>query len=166
MDINTLIANENDVAGVVAELNQIKSALTVAAHDYAKAALGAADAAFKEAQAAAPCASVLSHYAEYKLLHQKAHMAMASAHIATGILLRSEETGDDRIDKINAACKIATFEPHVVFAMLEGAHNRIVLTNAMLPEKLSAGALCNPNKVKKVVPKDQDSPPEPPKEEQ
>ena len=128
----------------------MKTTLQLAAHDYAKAALGAASEAVKAVQNAAPAGAVWPHLAEYQSLSQKAENALAATMQATGMLLNAEETGDTVVDQMNLTAKVESVDAHVIHAMLEGAHNRVNLAMRGMPDNAKAGQRTNP---KALMPK-------------
>jgi hypothetical protein len=125
--------------------------LQIAAYDYAKGALSAANEAVKAVQSAAPAGAVWPHLAEYQSLAEKANCALGATMQATGMLLNAEETGDDIIDKLNLHAKVDSVDAHVVHAMLEGAATRVNLALRGLPQDAKAGQRTNP---KALLPKE------------
>jgi len=145
MDINAILTNtEEDVEQIRMALINVKGTLQVAAYDYAHAALSAANETLKCVQAASPCVAVWPHILEYRKFNQKAHATLEATAQAAGMLLMSEETGDDYLDDINADAKVASIEAHVVAAMLEGATLRMNITLQGVPQNGAPGQLCNP----------------------
>lgn len=146
MDINAILTNnEEDVQIVRAALINVKVSLQTAAHDYAKAALGAANETLKCVQAAAPIATVWPHVVEYNELIEKAQNTLNVTTQATGMLLTAEETGDPEIDQMNAAVKVDAIDAPVIHAMIEGAVTRMNLALKGIPKGVNApGARCNP----------------------
>lgn len=143
-----MMHDEGEVDAVRASLSRIKSILNIAAYDYAKASLSAAQEALESSLAAAPCASVWAHISEYQRLSNKAQEAIDTCTTAIALLLKSEETGDLDIDRINASVKLDTMERHVIASLLEGASNRAQIALQTMPENPSPGARCIPDKVK------------------
>ena len=133
----------------------MKTTLQLAAHDYAKAALGAANEAVKAVQSAAPAGAVWPHLAEYQSLSEKATNALAATMNATGMLLNAEETGDTEIDQINLNAKVESVDAHVIHAMLEGAAVRVNIALRGMPDNAKAGQRTNPKALQpKVIKKD------------
>lgn len=148
MDVNSLLTSDGDIKALRNTVISMKTTLQMAAHDYAKAALGAANEALKCVQKAAPAGVVWPHIAEYQTLAGKANNALEATMSATQMLLNSEETGDPEIDYANAVAKAETIDAHVVQALLEGAAIRMNMTLRCIPEGASAGQRTNPKALK------------------
>lgn len=144
MDVNSLLTSDGDIKQLRNAIINVKATLQIAAMDYAKAALGAANEAVKAVQSAAPAGAVWPHLAEYQALSTKANEALAATMQATGMLLNSEETGDPSIDGLNLRIKLDSVDAHVVHALLEGASVRAQLASRGLPEDAKAGQRTNP----------------------
>ena len=144
VDVNSLLTSDGDIDQLHNVLINVKTTLQIAAHDYAKAALGAANEAVKCVQNAEPAGAVWPHLAEYQSLAQKAADALNVTLAATGMLLNSEETGILDIDKSNLYAKIDSVDTHVVSAMLEGATTRFNMAMRGMPLNAKAGQRTNP----------------------
>lgn len=145
MDVNTLLTSDGDIKQLRGALINVKTTLQLAAHDYAKAALGAANEALKAVQKAAPAGAVWPHLAEYQSLSEKATEALAATMQATGMLLNAEETGDQEVDHMNLTAKVESVDAHVIHAMLEGAANRVSIALRGMPKDAKAGQRTNPS---------------------
>jgi len=149
MDINTILgSSEKDVAAIRMTLINVKATLQVAAYDYARAALGAADETLKSVHAAHPCGAVWPHIVEYNQFVKKATDTLQATSQATGLLLVAEETGTDSIDKMNADAKVDSIDVSVISSLLEGAMIRMELALRGVPENGAPGQRCNPSKLR------------------
>jgi pyruvate/2-oxoglutarate dehydrogenase complex dihydrolipoamide acyltransferase (E2) component len=144
MNINDILSETGDTAAVREALVSIGTSLRVAAHDYAHAALGASTEALGVVQASGPVAAVIPHVLEHQKYNQRSYAALNAAISATNLLLMAEQTGDDEIDHANSGVKFDAVQPDVVFALLEGAHNRMALVNSGIPKTPSPGSRCIP----------------------
>lgn len=144
MDITSLLNNDGNTEAVRGALHNVKAALRNAAHDYAEAALGAANETLKGVQAADPCCAVWPHMLEYQEFMQKAHDALNAATQATGMLLMAEETGDEHVDNMNREAKVSSLEIHVVSSLIEGANTRMNVALQGIPSNGAPGQRCNP----------------------
>lgn len=144
MHITSLLNNDGNTEAVRDALINVKSALRDAAHDYAEAALGAANETLKGVQAADPCCAVWPHMIEYQEFMNKASGAVNAATQATGMLLMAEETGDEHVDRMNREAKLASLEIHVVSSLIEGANTRMNVALQGIPENGAPGQRCNP----------------------
>lgn len=139
MNVNSLLSSDGDIEQLRNAIINVQTVLQDAAHDYAKAALGAANEALKAVQSASPAGAVWPHLYECQTLSEKASEALAATMQATGMLLNSEETGDATIDHMNLVAKVDSVDAVVIHAMLEGAGARFNLAVNGLPEDAKAG---------------------------
>jgi len=153
VDVNSLLTSDGDIKELRNTVINVKTTLQMAAHDYAKAALGAANEALKCVQGSAPAGVVWPHIAEYQSFANKANNALEATMAATAMLLNSEETGNPEIDHANAQAKAESIDAHVVQALLEGAAIRMNMTLRCIPKGASAGQRANPKALQPKEPK-------------
>ena len=122
-----------DVYNVRMALTRIKATLNIAAVDYAKAGLNAAQEAYTAASDAAPCSVVWKHMVEAQEFNQKASATLQMCLSSTALLLHAEQTGDDDIDQQNGTVKVEAIEQPVIAALIEGANSRLMMAKARPP---------------------------------
>lgn len=145
MALADILVSNGDVAAAKNTLRQTLTTLTMAAENYAKAALSAANAIIGIAEEGGPCAASYTNYAEIGRFSTLVSMTLSNMDDFIELILAAHETGDEYADDAYAEHIYDMARMGEIDAIMEAVQHRLMIINLALPADPVPGArFCMP----------------------
>jgi hypothetical protein len=141
MALADLLVSNGDVAAAKGTLLSLLTTLVITADNYAKAALGAANAVLDVAEEHGPCAAAYTNYAEIGRYTELTVMVLNNIDDLTELVLAVHETGDPYADDAYAEHIEGMSRLGEIDAIMEAVQTRLGMINSALPENPAPGAI-------------------------
>lgn len=143
MALADILSTDGDVTDTKNAILQAFHALVGAAHEYAKASLGASAAILAIAMDGGPCAATYTQFPEVHKFDVLARAAIQSVGDLANVLTALHESDDESVNESYANYLVEISRTDVISALLEGASNRMEMVFKAMPENPQPAARFN-----------------------
>lgn len=145
MALENILTTDGDIKEAKTTLTRTLHILSGAGMEYAKAALGAANAVLEVAIDGGPCAAAYTQYAEIGKFETLTRNTVDNMIDLTTILLALNESEDDSVNEAYATHLREMSRIGEITALNEGAINRLQTINRALPKDPQPAARFDPS---------------------